>query len=272
MRRLSLHTDEGLRLAAPLGDVAIPELRDCEAPVCEVYVIDDDDALRGALKRMLRGADLLVRTYATGAEFLDDAARLPPGCVVVDLRMPGLDGLELIRRIVAAGLPFRTIMITGDADVSLAVEVMKAGAVDFVPKPFDGPALLAAVRQALSRLETVNADSRSVGQFRDALARATPRERDVLRGLIDGKTNKSIARDLAISPRTIEAHRANLMKKLRVESLPELVRLSILAEDPQPRRASPARRDEANPGVAISPRSPSPRWPPPPAAARPCPG
>jgi two-component system response regulator FixJ len=263
-RHVSLHTDEGLRLAVPVCEVPV-----CEVPVCEVYVIDDDDAFRGALKRMLRGADFLVRTYASGAEFLDDAARLPPGCVIADLRMPGMDGLELIRRIVAAGLPFRAIMITGEADVSLAVEVMKAGAVDFVPKPFDGPALLTAVRRALNRLTRASADSRSVGRFRDALARATPRERDVLRGLVDGKTNKSIARDLAISPRTIEAHRANLMKKLRVETLPELIRLSVLAED---RRPVPALLERGEPGVATSPPppfSPGTRLP---AAARPCPG
>jgi two-component system response regulator FixJ len=229
MRHASLHTDAGLRRASAFREAPV-----CEALVGEVYVIDDDDALRGALKRMLRGADFLVRTYASGAEFLEDAARLPPGCVIADLRMPGMDGLELIHRIVAAGLPFRAIMITGDADVSLAVEVMKAGAVDFVPKPFDGPALLTAVRRALNRLPTASASSRSVGRFREALARVTPRERDVLRGLVDGKTNKSIARELAISPRTIEAHRANLMKKLGVETFPELVRLSVLAEDRRP--------------------------------------
>jgi two-component system response regulator FixJ len=229
MRHASLHTDAGLRRASAFREAPV-----CEALVGEVYVIDDDDALRGALKRMLRGADFLVRTYASGAEFLEDAARLPPGCVIADLRMPGMDGLELIHRIVAAGLPFRAIMITGDADVSLAVEVMKAGAVDFVPKPFDGPALLTAVRRALNRLPAASASSRSVGRFREALARVTPRERDVLRGLVDGKTNKSIARELAISPRTIEAHRANLMKKLGVETFPELVRLSVLAEGPRP--------------------------------------
>jgi two-component system response regulator FixJ len=238
MRHVSLHTDGELRLTTAFGEVPA-----CDAPVREVYVIDDDDALRGALTRVLRGAGLLVRTYAGGAEFLEDAARLPPGCVIADLRMPGMDGLELIHRIVAAGLPFRAIMITGAADVSLAVQVMKAGAVDFVPKPFDGPALLTAVRRALNRLPTASASSRSVGRFREALARVTPREREVLRGLVDGKTNKAIARDLAISPRTIEAHRANLMKKLRVETLPELVRLSVLVEDgrsPSPAHKPPA--------------------------------
>src|SRR5579859_1713271 len=202
--------------------------------VAEAYVIDDDAALRQALTRLFRGADLLVRTYESAVEFLEDAPRLPMGCVVADLRMPEMDGLELVRRIAAAGFPFSTIMITGDADVSLAVEVMKAGATDFIQKPFDCDGLLAAVRRALHRLVTADEEDQSRERFREALRRMTPREGDVLRGLVSGKTNKMIGLDLHISPRTVELHRANLMKKLASETLSDLVRMSVLAEDRRP--------------------------------------
>jgi two-component system response regulator FixJ len=204
------------------------------AVAAEVYVIDDDPALRQALTRLFRGADLLVRTYESAVEFLEDAPRLPMGCVVADLRMPEMDGLELVRRIAAAGFPFRTIMVTGHADVRLAVEVMKAGATDFIQKPFDCNALLAAVRRALGRLATADEEGQSRDRLRETLKRITPREGDVMRGLVSGKTNKMIGLDLRISPRTVELHRANLMKKLAAETLSDLIRMSVLAEDRRP--------------------------------------
>jgi two-component system response regulator FixJ len=196
----------------------------------EVYVIDDDDAFRGALTRLLRGAGLLVRTYESAAEFLKDAPRLPSGCVIVDLRMPGMDGLELIRRIAASSLPLATVMLSGDANVAVAVEAMKSGATDFVQKPFDGDALLSTVHRALEGLSRVGGADQAPDESCHALLRLTLRERDVRRGLVAGKTNKMIARDLHISPRTVEAHRANLMKKLGAETLSDIVRMSLSAQ------------------------------------------
>lgn len=199
--------------------------------VTEVYVIDDDDALREALKRLLRSAGLLVRTYESAAAFLEDAPRLPWGCVIVDLRMPGMDGLELVRRIATSSLPFATVMLTGNANVAVAVDAMKSGATDFVQKPFDSDVLLAAVRRALDGLPRVVGDDSSLDGFCHALSRLTPRERDVWGGLVAGKTNKMIGRDLHISPRTVELHRANLMKKLGAGTLSDLVRMSVLAKE-----------------------------------------
>jgi two-component system response regulator FixJ len=201
------------------------------AAMAEVYVIDDDDALRHALTRLLRGADFLVRAYGSAVEFLEEAPRLSPGCVIADLRMPGIDGLELIRRIEASGLPFSTIMITGAADVRVAVEVMKAGATDFIQKPCDSDTLLATVRRALDWMVKAGDEDQAFDRFRAGLKRMTPREGDVLRGLMAGKRNKVIARDLDISPRTVELHRANLMKKMSVETLPDLVRMFVLTEN-----------------------------------------
>lgn len=201
------------------------------AAVAEVYVIDDDEALRHALTRLLRGADFLVRAYGSAVEFLAEAPRLSPGCVIADLRMPGIDGLELIRRISASGFPFSTIMITGNADVRVAVEVMKAGATDFIQKPCDSDTLLNTVRRALDWMVKAGDEDQAFDRFLEGLKRMTPRERDVLRGLMAGKRNKLIARDLDISPRTVELHRANLMKKMSVETLPDLVRMFVLTEN-----------------------------------------
>jgi len=193
----------------------------------DVYVVEDDADLRRAILRALRGAGLTARTYDRAADFLDEARELPAGCLVTDLAMPGMDGLELIRRVVAAGLPFNAILITGHADVRTAVDAMKAGASDFIEKPFSAEALLAAIErtrtsQAIPRPREPRVD---LGW----LAQLTEREREVLQGILHGDTNKTIARRLHISPRTVEAHRASLMRKTGAPTLADLVRRTFIA-------------------------------------------
>jgi two-component system response regulator FixJ len=195
----------------------------------EVYVIDDDDAIRRSLTFLLRTAGILVRTYESAVEFLREAPMLAPGCVITDVRMPDMDGLELVRRIRADGLPMPTIVMTGHGDIALAVDAMKAGAVDFIEKPFTDTTLLAAVGAALK--PDVRAARQDAAQERYAAVfeGLSPRERQVLTGVVAGKTSKIIARELGISPRTIEVHRASLMMKTGATTLSELVRMALLA-------------------------------------------
>jgi two-component system response regulator FixJ len=198
----------------------------------EVYVIDDDEAIRRSLTFLLRTAGLLVRTYANGDEFLREAGQLPPGCVITDVRMPEMDGLELVRRLKEAGLPMTPIVITGHGDIPLAVEAMKMGAADFLEKPFRDDLLLEAVDRAL-RVTASPRDSSAEGadlRYVEAFAGLSPREREVLGAVILGKTNKMIARDFQISPRTVEVHRAKVMTKTGARTLSDLVRMSLLAK------------------------------------------
>lgn len=193
----------------------------------EVYVVEDDALLRHTILRTLRGAQVMAHAYDRAAAFLDHAPRLPPGCLVTDLRMPGMDGLELIRRVRAAGLPFSTILMTGNADIRIAVEAMKAGASDFVEKPFEGATLITAIERALQGRPA----ARPRDAARDALwlAAITARERQVLEGVVDGLTSKMIARHLGISVRTVEVYRSNLMRKTGAATRSELVRRALVA-------------------------------------------
>jgi two-component system, LuxR family, response regulator FixJ len=192
-----------------------------------VYVIDDDDAARDSLAFLLRTADVDVRTYASPKEFLAAAPGIKGGCVITDVRMPEMDGLELLRRLRALDLTLPVIVMTGHGDIPLAVEAMKAGAVDFFEKPFSDDLMLAAVRRALGR----EREDRARGAERDAvkerLANLSARERQVLDGLVAGKANKNIAFDLGISARTVEIYRANVMTKMNAASLSELVRMAL---------------------------------------------
>src|SRR5689334_8126580 len=185
----------------------------------EVYVVEDDAALRRSILRAIRAAKLAARTYERAADFLEDAPHLPGGCLVTDFSMPGMDGLELIRRVRAARMPFSPILITGHADVRLAVEAMKAGAADFIEKPFTSEALLESIGRALQARDADPRPARGARADAGWLAQLTGREREVLQGVLDGDSNKVIARRLNISPRTVEAHRASLMRKTGVGSL-----------------------------------------------------
>ncbi|MBR0794999.1 response regulator [Bradyrhizobium jicamae] len=194
-----------------------------------ILVIDDDPAMRDSLAFLLDVNGFAVTTYETATEFLhhlDDGAI---DCIVSDIRMPGMSGLELVRRLKADAVKSPVILMTGHGDVALAVEAMKAGAVDFIEKPFDDEALLRAIREALQGQSAKPADDTAKREAETRLAELSPRERDVLRGLVAGKINKVIAHDLGISPRTVEVYRANLMVKTDVRSMSELMRLAIAA-------------------------------------------
>ena len=194
-----------------------------------VHVIDDDEASRQSLAFLLQTADIEVRTYASATVFLDLAPKLGWSCVITDVRMPGMSGIDLLRRLKELDVEVPVIVITGHGDVPLAVEAMKIGAVDFLEKPFDDKVLLASVRGALERRD---GDKRRHGERAEIelrLATLSPRERDVLSGLVSGRANKQIAYDLGISPRTVEIYRANLMNKMQAGSLSELVRMALIA-------------------------------------------
>lgn len=194
-----------------------------------VHVIDDDEAMRESLSFLLDTAGLETRTYASAVEFLNQAPDLPPGCIVTDVRMPEMSGLDLVRRLKAMGAPHPIIVITGHGDVPLAVEAMKAGVVDFLEKPFNDDTLVGAIRSALAghaRTEEQDGDRK---RFEAMLGTLSPRERDVLTGVVAGKPNKIIAYELGISQRTVEVYRANVMTKTQAGSLSELVRMALLA-------------------------------------------
>jgi two-component system response regulator FixJ len=194
-----------------------------------VHLIDDDEAIRTSLSFLLEMNDLPARTYASGPEFLDVAATLEGGCIVTDVRMPGMSGLDLVRRLKELGVPLPIIMITGHGDVPLAVEAMRAGVADFIEKPFDDDVLLRSIRSALASRAEHQAESSERKRFEEILATLSGREKDVLRGVVAGKMNKVIAHELGISPRTVEVYRANVMSKTGANGLSELVRIALLA-------------------------------------------
>ena len=194
-----------------------------------VYVIDDDEAVRDSLAFLLRANEIEVQTYESGTVFLAVAAELKTGCVVTDVRMPEISGIELLRKLKELKVFLPVIVITGHGDVPLAVEAMKFGAADFLEKPFDEDILLAAVRAALNRQDSEGKRQAERAAIDDRLAALSNREREVLEGLVAGRANKQIAFDLGISPRTVEIYRANLMTKMQAASLSELVRMALTA-------------------------------------------
>jgi two-component system, LuxR family, response regulator FixJ len=194
-----------------------------------VHVIDDDDAARDSLSFLLRTAKLDVRTYESAPAFLAAIKTLSLGCIITDVRMPEMTGIELLRRLRESGNDVPVIVITGHGDIPLAVEAMKFGAVDFFEKPYDDESMVAAVRSALNRHEGVAQKQAQRSILDERLATLSNRERQVLEGLVAGKPNKIIAFDHGISPRTVEVYRANVMSKMQASSLSELVRMALIA-------------------------------------------
>ena len=194
-----------------------------------VHVVDDDEAVRRSLALLLFSADYAVATYASAEGFLAAVPQTLGGCVVVDVRMPGMDGLQLQEHLTLLGVHLPVVVVTGHADIALAVRAMKAGARDFIEKPYTNERMIEAVSAALSsgRLDLTRA--RRSSEARTRVERLSAREHDVLRELVAGRPNKLVAHALNISPRTVEIHRANMMEKLGVRSLSEAVRIFIAA-------------------------------------------
>ena len=193
-----------------------------------VHVVDDDLAVRQSLSFLLASDGLPVRLHESALAFLDAMTDTSTGCIVTDVRMPGIDGIELLRRLKARGFSLPVIVMTGHADVPMAVEAMKEGAVDFIEKPFDDDMFLAAVRSALRLQEQHAQRDAQITEVQSRLLGLSERERQVLEGLVAGKANKVIAYDLGISPRTVEIYRANVMTKMQAGSLSELVRMALV--------------------------------------------
>ena len=194
-----------------------------------VHVIDDDRDVRESLSFLLDTAGLTVRAFESGVAFLDALPRGERGCVVSDVRMPGISGTELLARLREMGVGMPVIIISGHGDVPLAVEAMKLGAFDFIEKPFDDSVLVAAVEAALREDERREDDHAAKADVVERLAMLSQRESQVLEGLVAGLPNKTIAYDLGISPRTVEVYRANVMTKMEAASLSDLVRMAIRA-------------------------------------------
>jgi two-component system, LuxR family, response regulator FixJ len=194
-----------------------------------IHLVDDEEAIRQSTGFMLRAAGFDVTTYASGDEFLEAVGSTAPGCVLLDIRMPGTDGLEVQRLMVERGIDLPVVVLTGHGDISLSVRAIKRGAIDFLEKPFEKIPLLRAIEEAFERLTgTKPGDADAAGAIQ-RLAVLTPRERDVLEGLVRGQPNKITAYKLGISTRTVEVHRANLTNKLNVRSLSDVLRLAFVA-------------------------------------------
>ena len=195
----------------------------------KVYVIDDDAAMRDSLNFLLDAANFEVALFESATNFLEMLPRLEFGCVVSDVRMPGIDGIELLKRMKSLDNRFPIVIITGHGDVPLAVEAMKLGAVDFLEKPFEDDRLIGLIEAAIRQREPVAKDEAVTRDIAARIGSLSPRERQVMDGLIAGLSNKMIARNYDISPRTIEVYRANVMTKMQASSLSELVRLAMRA-------------------------------------------
>jgi two-component system response regulator FixJ len=193
-----------------------------------VHVIDDDADVRQSLAFLLSTVGFAVRVHDSADAFLRVLPDVQEGCVVTDVRMPGIDGIELQRRLAAAGVTLPVIVMTGHGDVALAVAAMKAGAVDFIEKPFDDEVLIAAIRAALARRAGDRQRNALVAEVRERTKLLSERERQVMDGLVAGKPNKLIAHDLGISARTVEIYRANVMTKMQADSLSALVRMALI--------------------------------------------
>ena len=196
-----------------------------------VHIVDDDPAMRESVAFLLNTEDLATRVYDGAHALLARVAELEPGCVVTDIRMPEMNGLELVGELKKRGVTHPVIVLTGHADVALAVEAMKAGVLDFLEKPFQDETLLNAVRAALAKDEGESSKARERAEIEARLSQLTPRERDVFEAVVAGDSNKAAAIRLGISPRTVEIYRANVMDKMQARTLSELVRMALLRGD-----------------------------------------
>ena len=193
-----------------------------------VHVVDDDEAMRDSMAFLLRAENFQVQTYADAADFLTALPQIKVGCVVTDVRMPGMSGIELLQRLRELKVSLPVIVVSGHGDVPLAVEAMKTGALDFIEKPFDDDVILRAVRLALSAQAVDSQRQAQKATINSRLESLSNREREVLEGLVAGHPNKTIAYDLGISPRTVEIYRANVMEKMQARSLSDLVRMALV--------------------------------------------
>jgi two-component system response regulator FixJ len=196
-----------------------------------VHLVDDDDSVRRSVGFMLKTSGHLVQSYSSGTELLKKAKKLESGCILLDIRMPGMDGLEVQQELQNLGVSLPVIIMTGHGDIPLSVRAMKAGAIEFIEKPFEKAVLVAAIDEAFKSMSRSDSSRERTKSAIVRLQALTHRERDVLDGLAKGLPNKTIAYDLGISPRTVEIHRANLMSKLEVRSLSEALRLAFAAEE-----------------------------------------
>jgi len=194
-----------------------------------IHIIDDEDAIRRSASFMLKTSGFAVETWVSGVAFLKEARDAAEGCILLDVRMPEMDGLEVQQSLADRGITMPVIILTGHGDVTLAVRAMKAGAVDFLEKPFEKAVLLGAIEAAFARLAAAGDKVAREAEAQVLLGVLTAREKDVLEGLAQGLPNKTIAYDLGISPRTVEVHRANLMSKLDVRSLSDALRIAFAA-------------------------------------------
>jgi two-component system, LuxR family, response regulator FixJ len=197
-----------------------------------VHVVDDEEPVRKSLAFLLTMVGFTVRVHESATGFLAAASGISRACLVTDLRMPDLSGIELLERLNELGANVPAVVITGHGDVPMAVAAMKAGAVDFIEKPFEDAVLVEAIKRAASRLDEGSAFAEDVAALRLRLGHLSDREREVMSGIVAGLPNKTIAYDLDISPRTVEVHRANIMSKMQARSLPELVRMAIAMDVP----------------------------------------
>ena len=194
-----------------------------------VFLVDDDEAIRHSASFMLRHAGYTVKTFPDGISFLEKVSNEMDGCILLDVRMPGMDGLEVQATLNQRGITLPVIILTGHGDVPVAVEAMKGGAIEFLEKPYEKTALVGAIDNAFGLLDTQVAEDKRSLEAKAKLASLTPRETEVLECLVDGLTNKGIAQSLSISPRTVEIHRAHMMEKLDADSLSSALRLAFLA-------------------------------------------
>lgn len=207
----------------------LPESTDSAGPT--VYVVDDDPAMRSSLRWLIESVGLTVRTCSSAQEFLRTYQASDPGCLVLDVRMPGMSGLDLQAELGQRKIPIPILIITGYAEVPLAVRAMKAGAFDFIEKPFSDQTLLDRIRAAVAHDEVVRRRRAARAKVEELLSLLTARERDVLNRVVTGKSNKVIAAELSLSTKTVEVHRAHVMEKLKADSLADLIRLALLASD-----------------------------------------